>query len=68
VSIQHSHGLNNTLTAVRKYLGIPYYKPIEAVRVSVEAVRLLIEALRCFRGRESVSRGREIVDRGLEMF
>ncbi len=48
MSIQHSHGLNNTLTAVTAE------SALEAVRVSlsVEAVRVSIEVLRCFRGRE----------------
>ncbi len=38
--MQHSHGLNNTLTAVRKYFPIPYYKPIECLETA-EALRVL---------------------------
>ncbi len=61
-SIKHSGGLNNTLTAVRKFLLVDcrglesaleaVRVSVGAVRVSVEAVRVSIEALRCLRGCE----------------
>ncbi len=49
-SIHHSHGLNNTLTAVRKFLRMlvdsrGLDNAFEAVKVSAEAMRMSIEAV-----------------------
>ncbi len=65
-SIQHSHGLNNTLTAVRKKRMLVDCRGLEnafeAVKVSAEAVRMSIEALGCLRGCERLEEVRENVN------
>jgi hypothetical protein len=63
-SIQHSHSLSNTLTAVKVLVNSILQakrvlvdcrgleSALGAVRVSVEAMKVKVEALRCFRGHE----------------